>query len=93
MPKALISAVPGLGQAAFSARQVFHVAGGDKTDRITVIVRERNVLITVQMQGLESSKSSGRGFGPVSISQLLAGSLAGARQVAAAVAAGPTGPG
>jgi hypothetical protein len=89
MPKALISNVAGLGQAAFSALQVFHVAGGDITDRVTVVVRDRNVVLIVSLQGLQSHKRSG-GFGPVSVTALRAGSLAAARQAEAAVAAGPT---
>jgi hypothetical protein len=89
-PKALISAVSGLGQAAFSALQVFHVTGEGKTDRVTVIVRDHNALISVQLQGLDSTRGAGGGFGPVSVSQLQAGALAAARQVVAAVVAGPT---
>lgn len=45
-PKAQISTLPGLGNAAFSAAQVFHAQGG-ATDVVTVVVRYRNVLITV----------------------------------------------
>jgi hypothetical protein len=89
MPKALISNVAGLGQAAFSALQVFHIAGGDKTDRVTVAVRDHNVVFIVQLQGLQSAKGSGGRFGPVSVSVLRAGTLAAARQVQAAVTAGP----
>jgi hypothetical protein len=88
-PKALIGDVPGLGQAAFTAFQSFHVAGRDITDRLTVVVRDRNVVIIVSLQGLQSGRRSGGGFGPVSVSDLRAGSLAAAREVQAAVAAGP----
>jgi hypothetical protein len=90
IPKAAISTVAGLGQAAFSALQVFHVAGGDKTYRVTVVVRERNVVLIVALQALKSGTASGGGFGPVSVSTLKAGTLAAARQAAAAVTAGPT---
>ena len=88
LPKALISAVAGLGQAAFSALQIFHVAG-DTTDRVTVVVRNKNVVYIVALQGLQSGRRSHGGFGPVRVSDLRAGSLAAARQVQAAVAAGP----
>jgi hypothetical protein len=88
-PKGLISDVPGLGQAAFSAFQSFHVAGRDVTDRVTVVVRDRNVVFIVALQGLQSAHRSGGGFGPVSVSELRAGALAAAREVQAAVAAGP----
>ena len=89
-PKALIGDVPGLGQGAFTAFQSFHIAGRDITDRLTVVVRDRNVVIIVSLQGLQSGRRAG-GFGPVSVSDLRAGSLAAAREVQAAVAAGPAG--
>jgi len=90
IPKALITDVSGLGQTAFSALQVIHIVGGDKTVRVTVVVRDRNEVAIIQLQGLNSAKGSGGGFGPVPVSQIKAGSLAAARQVLAAVAAGPT---
>jgi hypothetical protein len=89
LPKAQISNVSGLGQAAFTAFQVFHLAGGT-ADRATVVVRDRNVVLIVTLQGLQSGRRPGGGFGPVSVSQLRAGSLAAARQAQTAVAAGPT---
>jgi hypothetical protein len=88
LPKAMISAVAGLGQAAFSALQVFHVAGRDITDRVTIVVRDKNVVYSVALQGLQSGRRSHGGFGPVRVSDLRAGSLAAARQVQTAVAAG-----
>jgi hypothetical protein len=90
LPKAQISDVAGLGQAAFSAFQVFHVAGGDTTDRVTVVARDKNVVLIVSLQGLQSGRRSHGGFGPVPVNALRAGALAAARQVQAAVAAGPT---
>ena len=68
--------VPGLGTAAFTATQVYQV-GGAITDVATTIVRYHNVLITVVLNGLDQSNRGG--YGPVSMSQLSAGSLAVAR--------------
>jgi hypothetical protein len=50
LPKATMSQVPGLGNSAFAALQV-PSAGGNTTNLLTVVVRERNVLITVVAQG------------------------------------------
>lgn len=79
-PPATISPVTGLGQVALSAVQVFHV--GAVTDRVTVLVRYRNVLITASMEAQVSG-----GFGPVATSDLLAGAMAAARQLLTAVQA------
>src|SRR5258708_25834916 len=49
-PRAQLGAAVGLGRDAFTALQVFRV-GGDTTDEVTVVVRDRNVLIIVTMQG------------------------------------------
>ncbi len=81
-PKATISAVPGVGSAAFSALQV-PTAGGDTTDLITVVARERNVLVTVVFDGL--AHSPGGKYGPVSVPQLQAGAVAAARDILAGV--------
>ena len=81
-PKAAISAVPGVGSAAFSALQV-PTAGGDTTDLVTVVVRERNVLVTVVFDGL--AHSPGGKYGPVSVPQLQAGAVAAARDILAGV--------
>jgi hypothetical protein len=78
LPKALVTAVPGLGNGAFAAFQRLS-AGGDTTDLMTVVLRHRNVLITVQLQGL--SHSTRGHYGPVSVSQLRAGAIAAAREV------------
>jgi hypothetical protein len=85
LPKARISQLAGLGQAGLSALQVPR-AGGTRMDVVTVLVRDRNVLITIALQG----QASGDGYGPVSVTQLRTGALAVARQVLAGVAAGPT---
>ena len=82
-PPATITMIDGLGQQALSAVQLFRT--GLVTDRVTVLVRYRNVLITSSLEAQESA-----GFGPVSISDLQAGALAMARQLLAAVKAGPT---
>jgi hypothetical protein len=79
-PKAQLGAAVGLGSDAFTALQVFHV-GGDTTDEVTVVVRDRNVLIIVTMQGQEH----GGGFGPVPEATLRAGALAAAHEVLAGI--------
>jgi hypothetical protein len=78
LPKATITTIAGLGTKAFSALQVTR-AGGIKTDLLTVVVRDRNVLLTAVLQG-----NSGRGgYGAVSPAQLQAGAVAAARDVIA----------
>jgi hypothetical protein len=79
-PRAQLGAAVGLGRNAFTALQVFHV-GGATTDEVTVVVRERNVLIIVTMQGQEH----GGGFGPVPVATLRAGALAAAHEVLAGI--------
>ncbi len=74
-PKAQIGGAVGLGQIAFTAFQVFH-ALGVTTDEVTVVTRERNVVITVTMQGDEH----GGGFGPVPAATLRAAALAAAHE-------------
>ena len=75
-PKAQVTTVAGLGTAAFTATQVYQV-GGAITDMATAVVRYRNVLITVQLNGLDRSNKGG--YGPVSMNDLSAGALAVAR--------------
>ena len=78
LPKATITAISGLGTKAFSALQVTR-SPGLKTDLMTVVVRDRNVVLTAVLQG-----NSGRGgYGAVSPAQLRAGALAAARDVLA----------
>ena len=77
-PRAQINAVPGLGNQAFSAFQVIKVPGST-TDRVTVVVRFRNVLVTAQFNGLDHA-SRGH-YGPVSPSLLKAGAAAAATDV------------
>jgi len=76
LPRALITPIAGLGSKAFSAFQKIR-AGGITTDQLTVVVRDRNVLVTVVFEG-----DSGRGgYNAVPVSQLSAGAVASARDV------------
>jgi len=77
-PKAQVTAIGGLGTAAFSAFQVI-TAGGDTTERVTVVARFRNALVTVEFSGLDHADQGG--YGPVSASQLRAGAAAAATDV------------
>jgi hypothetical protein len=86
-PRAVITPLTGLGQAAFSAQQVFRLGGG-VSYRVTVTARDRNALVTVSLQGIESAPH-GR-YGPVSRTQLAAAALATAREVLARAVAEPT---
>ncbi|HTP17891.1 MAG TPA: hypothetical protein VMK13_18925 [Streptosporangiaceae bacterium] len=86
LPAPAVSPLAGLGQAAFSAVQVFR-SGSDTSDLITVTIRDRNTLITVTLQGLATR---GGGYGPVSVAGLRAGALSAGREVLAGVTAGPT---
>ena len=81
-PKAQLGAPGGLGNAAFIALQVWHT-GGNTTDFVTVVARERNALLTVTLQGLDHA--AGGGYGPVSVTTLQAGALAIAHQVMAGI--------
>jgi hypothetical protein len=82
-PPATITAIHSLGGEAFSAVQVYQTGFG--TDRVSVLVWYRNVLITASLMG----ESSG-GFGPVTTAELGAGALSAARTAFAAVRAEPT---
>jgi hypothetical protein len=77
-----VTMVPGLGDEAFSAFKVFHV-GGAVTDVATVVVRYRNAILTVTLNGLEHSNRGS--YGPVSQSQLSAAALTFARAADAAL--------
>jgi hypothetical protein len=78
-PKALLGSAVGLGDSAFSALQVYQLTG-NVTDKVTVVARESNVVITVTMQAQES----GGGFGPVPDTTLRAAALAAAHDTLAA---------
>ena len=77
LPRAQLGAAVGLGRYAFTALQVFHVGG--TTDEVTVVVRDRNVLIHVTMQAQER----GDGFRPVPAATLRAAALAAAHEALA----------
>jgi hypothetical protein len=78
LPKATITTIAGLGTRAFSALQVTR-SPGIKTELMTVVVRDHNVVLTAVLQG-----NTGRGgYGPVSAAQLRAGAIAAARDVIA----------
>jgi hypothetical protein len=79
LPRATVSPVPGLGNSAFAALQV-PSAGGDTTNLLTVVVRDRNVLITVISQGPARPRG---GYARVSPAQLQAAAVAGARDIVA----------
>jgi hypothetical protein len=85
-PSATIRSVPGLGTKAFSAAQVYHQDKGKTvTDRDTVMLQYRNVLITISLWANDSN-----GFGPVSTSQLQFDALTVARGLLATVKTEPT---
>ena len=83
---AAVSPVAKLGQKAIVAVQSEHVSGGITTDLVTVLVRQRNVVVTVSLSGQES----GHGFGPVAVQTLEAGATAAARDVLARLSSIPT---
>jgi hypothetical protein len=77
-PKAQIGGAVGLGSSAFTATQAIQ-SGGAESDEVTIVLRDRNVVITVTMQGQES----GGGFGPVAPETLRAAALAAAHEALA----------
>ena len=85
LPPAQISRLAGVGQQSFMALQNERVSG-IVTDVVTVVIRERNVVITASMSGQES----GHGFGPVPVSTLQAGAQAAAKAMLAKVMTQPT---
>jgi hypothetical protein len=82
LPAAVVSKMPGLGDAAFSAVQVIRRAG-TVNDLVTLVIRDRNVLVTVALQG--EQRAAAGGYGPVRLSELQAGTVAAARQALAAL--------
>jgi hypothetical protein len=81
---AVISPLTKTGQQAFVAVQEEH-GRGTLTELVTVVIRDRNVLVTVS----ESGQESGNGFGPVAVSTLEAGAEAAARDMLAKSVTGP----
>ena len=80
--RATLQVLSGFGNQAFSALQVFHV-GGAVTDVATVMVRYRNVVVTVTLNGLEHSNKGN--YGPVSKTQLAAAAMAFTRAAEASL--------
>ena len=81
-PPAAVTLLPGLGNQAFSTVQVFRT-GGSVTDVATVILRFRNVIVTVTLNGLDHSNRGN--YGPVSSSALSAAALAFAQAAEASL--------
>lgn len=81
-PRAQVTTLSGFGTAAFSGFQVITV-GGDRTDRVTLVVRFRNVVVAVQFSGLDHARQGG--YGPVPSSLLQAGAVAVAKDVLAKI--------
>ena len=81
-PRATVTMLPGFGNQAFSALQVFRV-GGAVTDVATVMVRYHNVVVTVTLNGLEHSNRGS--YGPVSPPQLAAAAMAFAQAAEASL--------
>ncbi|HEX6519759.1 MAG TPA: hypothetical protein VF070_07035, partial [Streptosporangiaceae bacterium] len=70
---ATVTMLSGMGNEAFSAMQVFHV-GGAVSDEATVMIRFHNVIVTVELSGLEHSNKGH--YGPVDKAQLSSAALA-----------------
>ena len=75
-PKAVVTAVAGLGQGAFTARQQY--MRGITLDMITLVARYRNVLVTVIFEA-----RTGGNFGADPVGLLTAGTQAAARDAVA----------
>jgi hypothetical protein len=76
LPRGQVTTLTGLGQQAISAIQVLRV-GRTVTDFVTVLARERNVVLTVSLQ----AQTAGGGYGPVSVPALEAGTQAISRDL------------
>jgi hypothetical protein len=77
LPPALLTQIPGLGSAAFAAVQLPRPG---PTNLVTVVVRDRNVLITVVSEGPAGRRG---GYSPASAPQLQAAAAAAARDILA----------
>jgi hypothetical protein len=84
LSRADITSLAGLGQQAFAGYQQ-ETAGAIVSDVVTVVVLERNVLITVELSAQRSP-----GFSPTAVTTLQAGATAAARDVLAKVLTQPT---
>jgi hypothetical protein len=78
LPPATVTALHGLGTAAFAALQVVQ-ARGISTDLETVVARDHNVMITVVMQGPHARSGKYRA---ASQSELQSGAIAAATDIA-----------
>jgi hypothetical protein len=87
-PKATVTDLPGMPggtqTSAFQATQVF-VRGGATTDVANVLVRYRNVIITVVVDGLDQA-TGGKKYGPVAMSDLTTEANTVAREMASQIA-------
>lgn len=87
-PKATVTDLSGMPggteTSAFQATQVF-TRGGATTDVANVLVRYRNVIITVVVDGLDQT-SGGKKYGPVAMSDLTAEANAVAHEMASQIA-------
>ncbi len=81
-PKATVTDLPGMpggsDTSAFEATQVFRESGA-VTDVATVVVRYRNVIVTVVLNGLDHANRGN--YGPVSMSDLSSAAQTVAQQV------------
>lgn len=87
-PKATVTDVSGMpggnDTSAFQATQVFN-RGGATTDVANLLVRYRNVIVTVVVDGLDQT-GGGKKYGPVSMTDLTAEASAVATEMAAQIA-------
>ena len=87
-PKATVTDLSGMPggteTSAFQATQVF-TRGGATTDVANVLVRYRNVIITVVVDGLDQT-TAGKKYGPVAMSDLTGEANAIAREMASQIA-------
>jgi hypothetical protein len=77
LPGATVIALHGLGTAAFAALQVVHLRG-DVTDLETVVARDRNVLVTVVLQGPHARNGK---YSAAPQSMLQSGAIAAAKDI------------
>jgi hypothetical protein len=77
LPPATVTKLHGLGSAAFIALQAVP-AQGDPADLETVVARDRNVVVTVVLQG--PSRRLGR-YGAAPLSELQSGAIAAAKDI------------
>jgi len=86
-PKAVVKDLTGMpggnDTSAFQATQVFN-RGGATMDVAKVLVRYRNVIVTVVVDGLQQS-SKGKNYGPVSMSDLTAAATTVGQEMAAKI--------